>query len=168
MEPQREYTIHMSIENERQAAKKPQFALRTMHAGVAEGRLIGGNLATLCALIGTPYAADISRALLFLEEVSEAPYRIDRLLTQLDQSAGLQNAAGAILGVFQKAMAPDNDPSLTLDTVIDNHFAALNIPSVYGYSFGHIAQQFTLPVGVRARLDTRDQTLTLLEAAVAA
>lgn len=168
MEPQREYTIHMSIENERQAAKKPQFAARTIRAGVAEGRLIGGNLATLCALIGTPYSADISRALLFLEEVSEAPYRIDRLLTQLDQSAGLQNAAGAILGVFQRATPPDSDPSLTLDTVIDDHFASLRIPSVYGYSFGHIAQQFTLPVGVRARLDTREQTLTLLEAAVSA
>jgi muramoyltetrapeptide carboxypeptidase len=168
MEPQREYAIHMSIENSRRAEKETQFALRTIRPGTAEGRLIGGNLAVMSALIGTPYAADIRSRLVFLEEVGEAPYRIDRLLIQLDQSAGLKRAAGYMLGVFQKSAASGNEPSLSLAEIVDDHFASLPVPAVYGYSFGHIAQQFTIPVGILARLDTEAETLTLLEPATAA
>ena len=166
MEPQREYTIHMAPENAEKAAKEPEYALRTLHPGVAEGRLIGGNLSVLAALIGTPYAADLRNQLLFLEDVGEAPYRVDRMLTQLQQSHGLRAAAGVMLGVFRKSASPVGEPSLTLDEVLDQHFAKLPVPSAYGYSFGHVAQQFTLPVGIRARLDTSAQTLTLLESAV--
>ena len=71
-----------------------------------------------------------------------------------------------MLGVFSRSRATDGDASLTLDEVLDDHFGTMPIPAVAGYSFGHIAHQFTLPVGVRARLDTLSQTLTLLEAAV--
>ena len=112
-------------------------------------------------------------SLLFLEEVREAPYRIDRMLTQLQQSVGnrgerdgLKRAAGIMLGVFTRSRATDNDASLTLEEVLDDHFATLPIPAVSGYSFGHIPHQFTIPMGINARLDTQSQTLTLLEAAV--
>ena len=168
MSPRPETVIHMSIENERKAALQPQFKLRTLRAGIAEGRLTGGNLSVLCALLGTPYAPDLHNALLFLEEVDEAPYRVDRLFTQLQQSEGLGNTAGVMLGVFQKSNPPDGEASSTLDEVVDDHLLGLAVPAVYGYSFGHISHQFTLPVGVRARLDTQQQTLTLLEPAVIA
>jgi muramoyltetrapeptide carboxypeptidase len=173
MSPRAQTEINMSIENERKTATQPEFQLRTFRQGVAEGRLIGGNLSVLSALVGTPYAAEIEKHLLFLEDVREPPYRIDRMLTQLEQSVGgrgerdgLKRAAGIMLGVFSRSRAPDGDASLTLDEVLADHFGALPIPAVAGYSFGHIAHQFTIPIGVRARLDTASQTLTLLEAAV--
>ncbi|MEP7154148.1 MAG: LD-carboxypeptidase [Betaproteobacteria bacterium] len=166
MNPRREMVIDMSVENEKKSQAQSQFRLRTIHAGVAEGRLVGGNLSVLAALIGTPYAADFSRALLFLEEVGEAPYRVDRLLTQLEQSRPLRSAAGIMLGVFQRGDAPVGDRSLTLEEVIDSHFGEVPIPAASGFSFGHIAHQFTIPVGIRARLDTVNNTLTLLEAGV--
>ena len=71
-----------------------------------------------------------------------------------------------MLGVFTRSESRDNEVSLTMTEVLKSHFAALKTPSVYGYSFGHIPHQFTIPVGVRARLDTAAQTLTLLESAV--
>jgi len=171
MSPRRETEINLSIENERRAATQPEFALRTFRDGIAEGPLIGGNLSIVAALAGTPYAAEIRRHLLFLEEVREPPYRVDRMLTQLQQSVpgngrGLGEAAGVMLGVFTRSNAPPDDQSLSLSEVLDHHFAASPVPAVYGYSFGHIAHQFTLPIGVRARLDTGRRTLTLLEAAV--
>lgn len=166
MAPQSHFEINMSAQNAEKALQEPQFVQRTIREGVATGRLVGGNLSVLSALVGTPYAAKLSGALLFLEEIGEAPYRVDRMLTQLSQSDGLKNIAGTVLGVFQKSMATDGEASLTLAEVLDDHFAHLKTPSVYGFSFGHIAQQFTIPVGVRARLDTANATLTLLESAV--
>jgi muramoyltetrapeptide carboxypeptidase len=166
MEPQPRFEINMYTQNAEKAQQEPQFARRTIREGAATGRLVGGNLSVLSALIGTPYAVELRDSLLFLEEISEAPYRIDRMLTQLSQSGGLKNIAGAMLGVFQKSVVTDGEPSLTLNEVLDDHFAQLKTPSVYGFSFGHIAQQFTIPVGVRARLDTTNATLTLLESVV--
>ena len=166
MDPQPTYTIPMAAENAAKAVELPHFALQTLRAGVAEGRLIGGNLSVMMALIGTPFGADIRDKLLFLEDVSEPTYKVDRMLHQLHQNQGLDNAAGAMLGVFTRSESRDNEFSLTMTEVLKSHFAALKTPSVYGYSFGHIPHQFTIPVGVRARLDTAAQTLTLLESAV--
>ncbi|MEQ1518630.1 MAG: LD-carboxypeptidase [Usitatibacteraceae bacterium] len=176
MSPREQTEINMSVENERKATATPaqtEFQLRTLRAGVAEGRLLGGNLSVLSAMVGTPYAAQIENCLLFLEDVGEVPYRIDRMLTQLQQSVGnrgehdgLRHAAGIMLGVFSRSRPTDKEPSLTLNEVLDDHFAKLPIPAVSGFSFGHITDQFTLPIGIRARLDTARQTLTLLEPAV--
>jgi muramoyltetrapeptide carboxypeptidase len=166
MQPQPRVEINMSPDYNQRAAQEPQFARRVTREGVATGRLLGGNLSVLSALIGTPFAAELKGALLFLEDIGEAPYRVDRMLTQLSQSGGLKNIAGAMLGVFQKSGATDGEASLTLAEVLDDHFAQLKTPSVYGFSFGHIAQQFTIPVGVSARLDTGNATLKLLESAV--
>lgn len=168
MAPRPEYVITMAEENRLKAMDSPHFSLRTLRAGVAEGTLIGGNLSLLSALVGTPYAADFNRALVFLEDIGEAPYRIDRMLTQLELSQSFRHSAAVMLGVFDKCGPPDNEPSLSLAETIDDHLANSSIPAVYGYSFGHIAHQFTLPMGLKARLDTEKQTLTLLESAVSA
>jgi muramoyltetrapeptide carboxypeptidase len=120
------------------------------------------------------HAPDWKGALLFLEEIREAPYRIDRMLTQLKQAMPFDQAAGIMLGVFRRSVASntnggvDNEPSVTLEQTLDDHFSNLRVPAAYGFSFGHIAQNATLPLGIRARLDTAAQTLTLLEAAVTA
>jgi muramoyltetrapeptide carboxypeptidase len=169
MHPEDEYTIPMALENSRKAATEPgneHFALRTVVPGTATGRLIGGNLSLVAALAGTPYAADTKDALLFLEEVNEEPYRVDRMMMQLDMNQPFAHCAGVMLGIFEGCGPADDGPSLTLDETTDQHLRPLAIPAVAGWSFGHIRHQFTLPVGIRARLDTERQTVTLLEPAV--
>ncbi|MFZ4480600.1 MAG: S66 peptidase family protein [Rhodoferax sp.] len=166
MQPQEQYVMSMADENRAKAETASQYQIRTARHGTAVGRLTGGNLSLVAALSGTPYAAELQRRLLFLEDISEAPYRIDRMLTQLDLSQGLRSTAALILGVFEKCEAPENESSLTLNETIDSHLDRLRIPAVTGYSVGHIAHQMTLPLGLKARLDTSAQTLTLLENAV--
>lgn len=165
-DPQPTYTIPMSHENAQRALTQPHYALRTVHGGVATGRLIGGNLSLVAALCGTPYAADYRDAILYIEEVNEAPYRIDRWMTQLDLSLGFDKAAALMIGICDQCGPGDEESSLTLDQTLDIHLQPRRIPAVSGYSFGHIRHQFTIPVGVRATLDTEAQTLTLLEPAV--
>jgi muramoyltetrapeptide carboxypeptidase len=166
MEPRDAYTIPMSIENDRRALDEPWYATRTVHDGVAEGPLIGGNLSLVSALAGTPYAADFTGGLLFIEEVNEEPYRIDRWMTQLDLAVGFDKAAAIMVGICENCGPQGDGPSLTLDETLDVHLQPLRVPAVTGYSFGHIRNQFTLPVGVRARLDTEARTVTLLEPGV--
>jgi muramoyltetrapeptide carboxypeptidase len=165
-DPKDSYTIPMSAENDRHALDEPWYATRTVHGGVAEGPLIGGNLSLVSALAGTPYAADFTGGLLFLEEVNEEPYRIDRWMTQLDLAVGFDKAAGVMVGICENCGPQGDGPSLTLDETLDVHLQPLRVPAVTGYSFGHIRNQFTIPVGIKGRLDTEARTVTLLEAAV--
>jgi muramoyltetrapeptide carboxypeptidase len=127
---------------------------------------MGGNLSLVSALAGTPYACDFRDCILFLEEVNEAPYRIDRWMTQLDLSVGFSKAAGMIVGICENCGQEHESISLTLDQTLDLHLKPLTNPAVTGYSIGHIRNQFTLPMGIRARLDTEAQSVTLLETAV--
>ncbi len=166
MTPHDSYTIPMSADNAQKALEQPNYAIRTVHDGIATGRLIGGNLSLVAALAGTPYAADFHDAILYLEEVNEEPYRVDRMMTQLQLSQGFRHAAAVMLGIFENCEATDGESALTLDETVDQHLLPLTRPAVAGYSFGHIRNQFTIPVGLRARLDTAAQTLTLLEQAV--
>ncbi|MEN3275176.1 MAG: muramoyltetrapeptide carboxypeptidase [Massilia sp.] len=165
-DPQPEYTIPMALENSRRALEAPHFAMRTVHGGTATGPLMGGNLSLVAALAGTPYAADFRNSILFLEEVNEAPYRIDRWLTQLDLSVGFSKAAAIMVGICDGCGPEHEEISLTLDQTLDMHLQPLDIPAVTGYSIGHIRNQFTIPMGLRATLDTERQTVTLLEPAV--
>jgi len=165
-DPQPSYTIPMALENSRRAVLQPHFAMRTVHGGSATGLLIGGNLSLVAALAGTPYAADFRNSILFLEEVNEAPYRIDRWMTQLDLSTGFDKAAGVMIGICEDCGPEHEDLSLTLDQTYDIHLRPLSVPAVTGYSIGHIRNQFTIPMGIKATLDAERQTVTLLEAAV--
>ena len=165
-DPQPAYTIPMAPENARRALAQPHYGIRTITSGLATGALMGGNLSMVAALAGTPYAADFRASLLFLEEIDEAPYRIDRWMTQLDLSVGLAKAAGVMVGICENCAPEPGERSLTLDDTLGLHLKPLVIPAVTGYSIGHIRNQFTLPMGVHARLDTVAQTVTLLEAAV--
>jgi muramoyltetrapeptide carboxypeptidase len=166
MDPQPTYTIPMAMENALRASAEPHYAIRTVHGGQATGALTGGNLSMVSALVGTAYAAEFRDSILFFEEINEAPYRIDRWLTQLDLSLGLGKAAAVMIGICEHCGGDDEDLTLTLDETLDIHLQPLKVPAVTGYSFGHIRNQFTIPMGVRARLDTERQTVTLLEAAV--
>ena len=166
MEARPTLTIERAPENAARAQIDPIFRERVFRDGVATGPLVGGNLSVLCALAGTPSAARLKGALAFFEDITEAPYRISRMFTQLLQSGELPAAAGVMLGVFRKCEAPPGEASLTLEQTLEDSLWPVPAPSAYGYSFGHIAQHFTIPLGVRARLDTGAGTLTLLEPAV--
>ncbi len=138
---------------------------RVISSGTASGKLIGGNLSLAAALCGTPYRMDFRDKIVFLEDIGEKPYRIDRMLTQLLQS-GLQDAAAIALGIFADCAAKPDDRSLSLEQVIEDRLGSLNIPVVYGLPFGHIQNQWTIPIGCKARLDTGRAELRLLQKAV--
>lgn len=133
--------------------------------GRTEGVLLGGNLTMIAALVGTPFLPPMDGAILFLEEVGEPPYRIDRLLAQLKLAGVLGRLGGLVLGGFTGAESPPNRPSLSLDAVLDHYTAALAGPVARNLTYGHFRTKSTLPVGVRARLtvDGDDATLTALD-----
>lgn len=140
--------------------------VQVIHSGRATGTLVGGNLSLLAAMAGTSFGLDASGKLVCLEDVGEKPYRIDRMLTQLLQSAHLDKAAGIILGQFKNCETNDPEFSLTLLECLTDRLAPLGIPVLYGMSFGHIDHNFTIPIGVKASMDTAAQSLTLLESGV--
>lgn len=136
--------------------------------GKAQGRLLGGNLTVLSALVGTPYLPSFDGAILFLEDVGEAEYRIDRMLTQLGQAGVFKDLKGAVFGQCTDCTAKDGGGygGFTLNDVLTQHLGSLGIPVYQGAYFGHIADQFTLPVGALAEIDADAGTLRLLEPAV--
>jgi muramoyltetrapeptide carboxypeptidase len=134
--------------------------------GVAEGPLAGGNLTLLQCLIGTPYFPELAGAILFLEDVGEDLYRVDRMLAHLRLIGALRRLAGVVVGHFTQLERSGGDGALGFDEVLANYFEPLGIPVAYGFPFGHIDAQWTLPLGVRARLDADAGELELLEPAV--
>jgi muramoyltetrapeptide carboxypeptidase len=137
----------------------------TLHAGRARGRLVGGNLALLCALSGTPFAPNYDDAILVLEDVNEAVYRIDRMLTQLRLAGALARCKGLVFGQFTDIPGDSPEESLGARTLIDvlsEVAAALRIPCIAGAPVGHIADQWTLPLGADAEIDADAGTLRIL------
>ena len=141
--------------------------IRTFRGGKATGRLLGGNLTVLAALVGTSWLPDFDGAILFLEDVGEAPYRIDRMLTQLSLAGLLGKVAGVVFGQCNNCAASESSyGGFTVSEVLQQHFEPLGIPAFQGAAFGHIASQFSLPVGIRAEIDADIGSIQLLEPAV--
>jgi muramoyltetrapeptide carboxypeptidase len=162
-----------------QVGAPPPFAARegqldrdnrvtTLVPGRARGPLLGGNLCLVAHLTGTPYAPDLEGAILFLEDVDEPYYRIDRFLTQLWLSGNLARVAGVAFGKFTGC-----NPSASfvqnrvLEDILAERCRALGVPAVTGLMIGHVDDQTTLPMGCLAELDATAGTLTLLEPGVA-
>ena len=132
--------------------------------GRAEGKLIGGNLSLLVTLLGTPYEPDFDGAILFLEDISEPPYSVDRMLTHLWLTGHLERTAGIVFGKFTDDDYDGN--TLSMEQVLRERCEPLGIPTLRGAMIGHVEDQTVVPVGVNARLDVDEGTLTLLEPAV--
>ena len=126
---------------------------RTLRAGRAEGRLVAGNLALLAALAGTPYAPRYENAILVIEDVGERIFRIDRMLRQLALSGALSGIAGIAFGQFTESGEPADAPADALDEVLQEAADAAGVPAIAGIPCGHVADQWTIPVGARAELD---------------
>lgn len=145
----------------------PAGTVRTVRGGTAEGRLLGGNLALLTALIGTADLPDLRGALLLLEDVNEVPYRLDRMLTHLRRAGVLEEVAGVIVGTLTGCLPSVDRPSLTADEVVDDVLGGLGVPCVAGLPVGHIDGQLAVPIGAWARLDAGAGEVEVLEPAVA-
>ena len=137
----------------------------TVQSGVSEGRLVGGCLSVLVATLGTPFTIETDGAILFIEDIGEKPYRIDRMLTQLKQAGKLERLAGVIFGELLSCRGDTADPTLLL-SVIAEVFADYHYPIGFGLPAGHEGENLALPFGIRVQLDTDCQTLTFLEPAV--
>lgn len=164
MNPSAPYKIELSPDNI--AKESNLYKTEVITKGKARGKLIGGNLSLLTAMAGTPFALRNTKdKLLFIEDVGEKPYRIDRMFVQLKQSINLRELAGIALGVFEGCNPPD-DVSQTVIDVARDELGNLGVPVIYGLSFGHIRDQFTLPVGIEAEMDTENAMMTFLETTV--
>lgn len=164
--PLQKSTILVAPSQEVAAQEDTAFATKIIQPGQAEGRLTGGNLTLLASALGTNYTPDIKNKILFLEDIGEKPYRIDRMLTSLRQAWPLESLAGIALGVFADCEAKSGTRSLSLIQTLEDRLEGLDLPIVYGLSFGHIDNMCTLPMGIKARLDTKNASLTLLEPGV--
>jgi muramoyltetrapeptide carboxypeptidase len=148
--------------------------VQTITPGTARGRLVGGNLAVLSALIGTGYVPDWRGSILFLEDVDEGIHRVDRMLTQLGLAGVLGQLRGFVFGKCTNCTAVSpctTGPgggygSLTLAEVLEDHVAPLKIPAWSGAMIGHITDQWTLPVGAEVEIDAVRGTIRMLEPAV--
>jgi muramoyltetrapeptide carboxypeptidase len=151
---------------------RPSHTMRTVRGGSARGRLAGGNLFLVCETMGTPYEIDTRGAILFLEDVGEEAYRLDRILTQLRLAGKLQQAAGIVWGECSGCgpsnFQPSFESTFSVGEVVDQFFSPLGVPVLSGLVIGHTPDQVTLPYGVMATLDATRQTLTINEAATVA
>lgn len=139
-------------------------SLSGTEAGNAEGPLLGGNLAVVTSLLGTPYLPDFDGAVLLLEDVGESVYRIDRMLLQLHLAGCLSKLRAVLLGHFTDI--PEDTATRSLQTVFQEYFSHLGIPVLSGFPFGHTADKATVPWGVRVHVDVAATTVSVLDAAV--
>jgi muramoyltetrapeptide carboxypeptidase len=138
----------------------------TINAGKASGKLIGGNLTVLSHILGSKYVPDFTGAILFLEDVQEDTYRVDRMITQLKLAGILNQIAGFVFGKCTDCPPSKNYGSLTLEDIFEDHIKPLNIPAFSGAMIGHIKDKFTVPIGIEASTDADEGTITLKESAV--
>jgi muramoyltetrapeptide carboxypeptidase len=153
-----------------QTSLRPSHPLRTIRPGTASGQLVGGNLTLIATTLGTPYEIETRGRILFLEDVDEQPYSLDRMLTQLRLAGKFDHVAGVIFGECADCRPRDYKPSLaspfSAGEVVDNILGGLKVPVLSGMTIGHTADQLTLPLGVMATLDATAGTLDIKEAGV--
>jgi muramoyltetrapeptide carboxypeptidase len=144
-----------------------QYRTHTITPGTARGRLVGGNLTVMTAILGSPYLPDWENTILFTEDTGEDYYRIDRMMTQLKLAGVLGKIKGFIFGSCAECGPGDgNFGALTLEEIFADHVAPLGVPAWQGAMIGHGQPQWTVPLGVEAEIDATAGTMRLLEAAV--
>ena len=149
---------------------RPNHTLRTVKGGKARGPIVAGNLTLISTTMGTPYEIDTRGKILCIEDVGEEPYSMDRMLTQLRLSGKLDAAAGVVFGECSRCAPrdyrPGFDSNFSLGEIVDDILGGLRIPVLAGLTFGHTADQLTLPLGCMAALDADAGTLTIEESGV--
>jgi len=138
----------------------------TIMSGRAKGILTGGNLSVIAGIIGSDYLPDWKGKILFLEEVEEEPYSVDRMLTQLKLAGVLKNISGFVFGKCADCVAEEPAKAFLLKEVLEQHIKPLGIPAFYGAMIGHIENKYTIPIGIPAEFDADTGLIKLLECAV--
>jgi muramoyltetrapeptide carboxypeptidase len=161
----------MTFENPRQLSDRNALTpienrVQTIHGGRARGRLIGGNLTVLTAILGSPYLPQWDDAILFCEDVREDLYRVDRMLTQLKLAGVLERVKGFVFGTCSECGPGEGFGALTLEEILDDHIRPLKVPAWQGAMIGHAMAQWTLPVGGDVEIDADRGTIAMAEPAV--
>ncbi|MEE9429459.1 MAG: LD-carboxypeptidase [Melioribacteraceae bacterium] len=139
----------------------------TMISGRGEGTLVGGNLAVFNSIMGTSYFPNIKNSILLLEDIGEAPYKIDRMFNQLKLGEIFEQVNGIILGKFVDCKDESKSKkTIKLDEVIDNYFSKLKIPVIYNFSHGHIKENLTMPIGINCEINSSRGFVKIKESAV--
>lgn len=149
---------------------RPRHFTRTMKGGKASGPLVGGNLSLICSTMGTPFEIETEGKILFIEDVDEQPYSMDRMLTHLRLAGKFSKIRGLVIGECADCSPRDYKPSFdstfSLGEVLDNILGDLKVPVVTGITIGHTEDQLTLPLGISATLDADEASLTIDEPAL--
>jgi muramoyltetrapeptide carboxypeptidase len=161
------YTNKQGISGDRNSLTQVEFRTLTITPGKARGRLLGGNLSVLTAILGSPYVPDWDGAILFLEDVGEDLYRVDRMMTHLKIAGVLAKLKGFVFGGCSECGPGEGYGALTLEEILRDHVKPLGIPAWQGAMIGHAQPQWTLPVGAEVEIDAAAGTLRLLGPAVA-
>lgn len=140
--------------------------LKTVTKGKMKGRVIGGNLALITAMMGSPLVPKFDDTILMLEDVDEVPYRLDRMFNQLKIADVFNKAAGVLLGHFSDCEAKDDDPTFTVEEVVNNYFGKLKIPVVSNFQHGHIKEKLTVAFGTEIKINADKNCVEYLEPAV--
>lgn len=145
---------------------RDQGRIQTIRPGRATGPLIGGNLSVISGIVGSPYMPDTSGTILFLEDVGESPYRIDRMLTQLKLAGVLDGLAGFVFGQCRACGPGQSYGSLTLEEILRDHVQPFGVPAYAGAWIGHVEPLWTLPIGGAVAMDAIAGTLQMQAPAV--
>jgi muramoyltetrapeptide carboxypeptidase len=140
-----------------------QVQLQAICPGVATGRLVGGNLAVICGVIGTPFEIETAGRILFLEDIGERSYRIDRYLSQLRLANKLSDVAGVLLGTFSFEEGEQADEPGAISALFKEHLEPYGIPVVAGFPAGHDRCNLALPMGAQAMIDAHDKSVRVCE-----
>jgi muramoyltetrapeptide carboxypeptidase len=144
-----------------------RWRITTLRPGKAQGRLLGGNLSVLTSLVGTPWLPDFEGAILFIEDVGEPEYRIDRMMSQLALSGLLGKLSGVIFGQCMRCNANvPNYAGFTVPDILGQYLTPLGVPAFSGANIGHIANQLSLPVGAQVEMDAEVGTIRVLQPVV--
>jgi muramoyltetrapeptide carboxypeptidase len=141
--------------------------LFSLNKGKGKGEIVGGNLALLMSLAGTPFFPELKGKILLIEDIGEQPYRVDRLVNQLKLIGAFKGLKGVILGAFTDCIEADiTKRTLTLNDVIEDYFQNLKIPVIYNFPHGHIAETVTIPFGISTSINAGKNIVEFTENAV--
>ena len=139
--------------------------VKTLVEGVSSGVLVGGNLSLICSTMGSDYEIKTDNSILFIEDIGESPYRVDRYLQELKLAGKFNELKGVIIGRFSRrdSEVPDKLTDFKMEEVFDQYFSNFNVPVIYDFPSGHGAKNISIPLGVIAEINTEDQIFRLLE-----
>lgn len=160
------YKALMHAEPMGELVNPPEYPKQTVNSGKAEGMLVGGNLMLMASSLGTPWEIDTKDRIVFIEEIGERTYCVDRMLTQLRLAGKFDDCAGVVFGDFADCPIEYPEYGLTLDEIIRDVVAPCGKPIFTGLRCGHCTPKLTLPFGVKCSMDADECTLTVLESAV--